>query len=204
MRGVAPLRWLTIARRRHQFIAVQIAFAHVQRIQSKMAGNVANDHFDHDNALRAAKPPERRVALRIGFAAVGRNVHVLQKVGVVGVEDRAVSHRARQVSAEAAIHSHQQFQPGDAAAVVKTNAVVISKRVAFAGDHEVLVTVQPHFYRAPELVGCHCGPNCQMASLRFLAAKTAAHASAFDAHRMNVNPQCMRHPVLRFGRVLGA
>ena len=50
----------------------------------------------------------------------------------------------------------------------------------------------------------HRSPHRYMAGLSFFAAKTAAHAATFHSHRMVVQTQRMRHPVLHFARVLGA
>ena len=73
---------------------VQIALANVQRVHTQHACDIAHDAFNHDHALRAAKAAKSGVALGVGFQAVGRNVNVLQKVGVVGMENGAVRHRA--------------------------------------------------------------------------------------------------------------
>ena len=85
MGGVAPR--LAIGRR---LLAVQVALAHGQRVQPEPARNVAHDGLDHHHALGPAKAPKRRVALGVELAAVGGNGHIFQKVGVIGVEDRAV------------------------------------------------------------------------------------------------------------------
>ena len=76
--------------------------------------------------------------------------------------------------------------------------------MAFAGDHEVVVAVEPQFDRRFELVRGHRGPHCHMAGLRFFAAKATAHAPAFHPHRVVAQAQRMRHPVLHLARVLGA
>ena len=131
-------------------------------------------------------------------------MHVFQKVGVVHVEYGAVGHRARQIGAEAAVHRHLQLQPLDAPRVVKAHGVVVGKGVALAGDQEVVVPVQPQFDGFFELVGRHRRPHRQVARLRFLAAKAAAHAPALDPHRVVVNAQGVRHPVLCLAGVLGA
>ena len=74
--------------------AVQVAPAHVERVQPERAGNVAQNGFCHDHALRSAEAAKRGVALGVGFQAQRCDVNVLQKIGVVHVEDGAVGHRA--------------------------------------------------------------------------------------------------------------
>jgi hypothetical protein len=71
--------------------------------------------------------------------------------------------------------------------------------MALAGDHEVVVAVQPQLDRARSLCGGHGGPHRHVAGLGFLAAESAAHAPAFDAHGMVVQPsacatQCCTSP----------
>ena len=58
------------------FVAVQVGQAHGQRVQPEVAGDVAEDGFGDDHALRAAKAAKSRVALRVGFAAVRGDGHV--------------------------------------------------------------------------------------------------------------------------------
>jgi hypothetical protein len=100
--------------------------------------------------------------------------------------------------------SHLQLQARDAAGVVKAHVVVVGERVALAGDHEVVVAVQPQLDRAAELVARPRGPHGQVAGLRLLAAEAAAHAPALHPHRVVVDAQRVRHPVLHLAGVLGA
>ena len=95
-------------------------------------------------------------------------------------------------------------QAGDAPGVIKTDAVIVSKRVAFAGDHEVLIPVQSQFDRAAQLARGHTGPYRHMPGLGFFTTKAAAHAPALDFDGVVVNPQGVRYPVLYFAGVLGA
>ena len=199
MRGVAFA--CAIGKR---LFAVEIAQAHIERVQFQPTRDVAHDGLDQDDALWAAKAAKGGVALRVGLAAVGGNLHMLQVIGVVAVEDGAVRHRAGQVGAPAAVGGHHQLQGGEAPAVVKTCGVLVFKRMALAGDHEVVVAVQPQFDGAAEFFGCHRRPYRQMAGLGFLATKTAAHAAAFDAHRVVVDSQRVRHPMLHLAGMLGA
>ena len=185
-------------------VAVQIAQAHIQGVLAQRAGDVAHDGFNQDHALRAAKAAKGGVALGVGFAAVGGDLHVLQKVRVVAVKNCAVGHRAGEVGAKAAVHRHVQLQAVQAPAVVVAHGVVAHHGVALAGNHEVVVAVQAQLdWRARDM-GRYCGPHGHMAGLRFFAAKAAAHAPALHLHRVVVQTQGVRHPVLHFGRVLCA
>ncbi len=199
MGGVAPLVGAC-----NGLIAVEVAHAHIQRVHLQGTGDVAHHRLNQHHALRAAEATEGGVALGVGFAAVGGDVHILQVVGVVGVEDGAVRHRAGQVGTEAAVDRHLQFQGGQAAGVVKAHAVFIRKGVALAGDHEVVVPVQPQLHGAAVFGRRNGRPHGQMAGLRFLAAEAATHAPAFHLDGVVVDAQSVAHPVLHFAGVLGA
>ena len=129
---------------------------------------------------------------------------MLQKIRVVGVEDRAVGHRAAEVGAEAAVHQLRHLQAQNPAAVVKADVVVVTEGMALAGHHEVVITVQPQLHRPPQFARGQRRPHRQVPGLRLFAAKAPAHAAADHAHRMQRNIQRMRHPVLHLAGVLGA
>jgi hypothetical protein len=90
-----------------------------------------------------------------------------------------------------------------AALVVVAGLDVDDKAVAPAGDHEVVVAVQPQLDRALQPLRRHRGDAGDGRRLRFLAAEAAAHAPAFHAHRMGRPPQRMRHHGLHLAGVLG-
>ena len=169
-----------------------------------MAGDVTQNGLNDDHALGPAKAAKGRVALRVELAAVGRDGHIFKKVRVVGMKDRAVCHRAGQVGAEAAVRSHHQLQAVQATSVVKACGVLIGKRVAFTGNHEVVVAVQAQFDGAFQFMSCHGRPHRQVPGLRLLTTKCAAHAPTFHTHCVVVQPQRVCHPVLHFAGVLRA
>ncbi|MPM91868.1 hypothetical protein SDC9_139002 [bioreactor metagenome] len=76
--------------------------------------------------------------------------------------------------------------------------------MALAGDHEVIVAIQPQLHRTPRFLRGNGGPHGQVAGLRFLAAKATAHAPTFHAHGVVRQSQSMRDPVLHLTRMLGA
>ena len=75
-------------------LAIEVGQTHGECIPPQRAGNVAQNGFDHDHALRATKAAKRRVALRVRLAAVRGDFYVAQVIGVVGVEHRTVGHGA--------------------------------------------------------------------------------------------------------------
>ena len=76
--------------------------------------------------------------------------------------------------------------------------------MAFAGDQEVIVSVQPQLDGALEFVRCYGCPHGHVPGLRFLAAKAAAHSAALHPHCVVVKAKGMRHPVLHLAGVLRA
>ena len=75
--------------------------------------------------------------------------------------------------------------------------------MALAGDNHVVVTIEAKLHCLPGLERGNRGESGKQCGLRFLAAETAAHAPAFDAHLMAGATERVRYDVLHLGRVLG-
>ncbi len=74
--------------------------------------------------------------------------------------------------------------------------------MALAGQHEIVVAVQPDLARPAGHARRQRGQGRPGARLAFLAAETAAHASGFDGDEGVRNAKNARHDVLRFRRIL--
>ena len=74
--------------------------------------------------------------------------------------------------------------------------------MALAGDDHVVITIQAQLDGTPGLEGSDGRERGEQGRLRFLAAKTAAHAPAFDLHPVARAAERMRDDVLDFGRML--
>ena len=120
------------------------------------------------------------------------------------MEQGAVRHRAREVGAEAAVDGHFQLQRQQAPAGVEASAVAVVEGMTFAGDAEIVVALQAQLDRAARFVRRQRGPHGQVPGLGFLAAKATPHAPAFHPHRVLLQPERVRHPVLHFAGMLGA
>ena len=68
---------------------------HRDRIMAKVMGDVIDDTFDPQNALRPAEPAIGRGRLHVGFQAVGRNPRMGQQIGVIRMQHGTVCHRQR-------------------------------------------------------------------------------------------------------------
>ena len=120
------------------------------------------------------------------------------------MKNRTIGHRTAEVGAKAAVHGHRELESAQQALIVEADLVAEFEGMSLAGNQKVVVTVEPKLDRASEFVRRHRCPDGDMASLRFLAAKAAAHASALDAHRVAAKAQRMGDPVLDLAGVLRA
>ena len=50
------------------------------------------------------------------------------------------------------------------------------KRMAMAGEHHVLIAIEPYPHRSTGVMRCECCERCGRSGLRFLPAETTAHA----------------------------
>jgi hypothetical protein len=150
-------------------------------------------------------PPKPRKAVldTVWVSPQAQDGHRVQVVGVVGVEDGPVVHRARQVGREAAAGGQQQAQAEDLPAIVKPRLVLDVEVVALAGDAHVVVPVEAQLDGLAAAHGQHRGDAGDLGGLALLAAEAAAHAPAFGDHLMHPPAQGVGHHVLHLGGVLG-
>ncbi len=59
------------------------------------------------------------------------------------MKDRPISHRPAQISAKTAIHGHSDLQALNQSGGIEANLIAVMKGMAFAGDHEVVITIKP-------------------------------------------------------------
>ena len=88
--------------------------------------------------------------------------------------------------------------------MIKANPIAVMKRMAFSGDHEVIIAIEPQLHRGIAKHRCNRSPDRRLTRLGFLSAESAAHASALDSDRMILNAQGMGYPVLHLAGMLGA
>ncbi len=158
--------------------------------------------FHHQRALRSAETAERRVRLRVGAAAERGDIDVLQVIRVVEVTDGARGHRARQIRRITRAQRHFHTRALQAAVVIETGFVGVDRVVAFAGDHEVVVTIRTQFHRPMQQMRSQRSDARKDARLRFLAAKSAAHPPAFADDVVRRPVEHMRDQMLHFARML--
>jgi hypothetical protein len=139
----------------------------------------------------------------MGEPAQAQDIHRVQIVGIVGVEDGPVVHRPGQVGGEAAAGGQQQAQAEDLPAIIKPGLVLDVEIMALAGDAHVVIPVQAQLDGLAAAHGQHRGDAGDLRRLALLAAKAAAHAPAFGDHLMHPPAQGVGHHVLHLGGVLG-
>ena len=164
-----------VARGVNRTVAIKIQLAHVERVFAQLAGDAVDDVFHHNCALRTAEPAERCVGLGIGFGGHCVNINIAQVVGAVHMAQRARGNGTGQVRRKTGAHHHVDPRRKNQPIVVESDIVFVMKAMAFAGDHHVVVAIQPQLYGPVELARrdrCHAG---EQGRLGFLAAKSTPH-----------------------------
>lgn len=69
--------------------------------------------------------------------------------------ERAGHHRRRQIGRVAGARDHGHLGTQDAAAIVIANVVLVPKAMAAAGDHEIIVTIEPQLDGPTQLARRH-------------------------------------------------
>ena len=119
------------------------------------------------------------------------------------MKKRPIGHRPRKVGGKAGACREIRFHRQDVALIGETDFIFGEKIVPLSGHHHIFVTVGPKLDGAVELLGskrCEC---CELISLGFLTAETAAHAACEDGHRMDRDLQDIGDHMLDFARMLG-
>jgi len=103
----------------------------------------------------------------------------------------------------AGARDHRDLGAEDAALVVVADLGLVGETMAAAGDQEVVVAVDAQLDRPLQPRRRHRRDAGEQRRLRLLAAEAAAHAPAFDLHRVRGPAQRLRNQVLHLARVLG-
>ncbi len=105
--------------------------------------------LDPHHALRPAEAAEGGGGLGVGLPAVALDPHMVEQIGVVGMQHRPVRHRQRQVLRPAAAGVLHELDAEKPALGIRPGAVVDAEVVALAGHHHVVVAVVAHLGRPP-------------------------------------------------------
>ncbi len=154
---------------------VEVAPAHLQRIEAAREGHLLDHPFRRHHALRAAEAPEGRVRDRVGAVGPRGQVDGGVVVAIVGVEQGAVGDRPREVGCPAAAGGEGHVDGVDPAVLVEADRVVAFDIVALAGDDHVVVAVRPNLGRAPRRLGHQRRDAGKEVRLALLAAEAPAH-----------------------------
>ena len=172
---------LTILRYVSLLIPVNIFEPNIQRISADRFRNSLNDVFHTSHALRPTEPAKRSVGRKVGPADLSVDFDVVNVISVLGVQQRSLHHRRRQISRGATIGIEIDFHSRDLASGIETNAPATEIRMSPAGHMHVSVFV----------VDNPCSLTCFRSDQRnhqrrndglsFFTTKRAAHPFA-DAH----------------------
>jgi hypothetical protein len=77
--------------------AVEVALAHLQRVEADRIGNLLHHPLADHHALRAAEAAKGSVRYGVGLQRKRAQLDRRQPVAVVGMEQAAVGHWAREV-----------------------------------------------------------------------------------------------------------
>jgi hypothetical protein len=146
-------------------------------------GDVGNDRFDGENALRAAEATESCVRDGVSLAGQAYNFDVRQPVGIISVAERAGEDGAGEIGNVAAFQGNFHVEREDAAFVVIAGGEFCGHVVALAGEDHVDVTRQAQTDGSARFMGADCGHAGDERGLAFLAAEGTAHTADFNGDR---------------------
>ena len=181
---------------------VEIGLAHVERIEAALARDAVDHALDREHALWTAEAAKGGVGDGVGLQAARGDAYGLQPIGVGGVEHRAVDDAEREVGRAAAARVQHDFVDADPPGIVVADAPVGAKIVALAGQHEIVVAVEPDLAGRAGDLGAERGDRRPGAGLALLAAEAAAHPPRLDADERVGNAEDPRDDMLHLGRVL--
>ena len=157
--------------------AVEIGFAHVERIEAELPGDDVDHALDRHHALRAAEAAERGIRHGIGLDAARIDFELGQEIGVVGVEHGAIDDADAEIGGASAARVEIEIDGADAAVGFVADRIIDCEIVPLAGHDHVGVAVEPEL-AGPAGYARRQGRNHRpLRRLRFLAAETAAHAA---------------------------
>jgi hypothetical protein len=182
---------------------VEVAPAQGLRVEAEQWRTPPEDVLDHEHALWAAEAAEGglRGLVRLRDPAV--HPHVRDPVGVVDVAEGPGQHRLGQVEAPAAVRRQGCVEGLEPAVAVEADPPLRVEPVPLARHRHVLVAAEPQPDR-PTGDGTERGDGGEAVGLHLLAAEAAPHPQALDGHLVAVQPEDVRHDLLRLGRVLRA
>ena len=203
LQGDVVLDLLVVGRDVALGLAVEVALADVQRVLAGGEGDLLDQALAPEHALRPAEAAEGRVGDGVGLQRLRGQVHRRIEVAVVGVEQRPVGDRAREVGGPAAARGIGHLHRLDRARLVEAGLVVDQEVVALAGDDHVVVAVGPELRRPAGRLGDQGRDHGEEAALALLAAEGPTHAPDLDRDRARGHAQHLGHHVLDLAGMLG-
>ena len=149
-----------------------------------MTCNLVDDSLNAKHRLGSAEPPKCSIRYGIGPTQSCRCNDILQKIGIVNVQQRTVVDWQRQVCRIAAPRCHIDLEAANSAAGAKPDFVFKQKIMPFPGCQHVDIPVEPEFCRSPCLFSDDCRNTGPLRRLCLLASERATHASHFHRHRV--------------------
>ena len=139
-------------------------------------GDPRHNFLDHEHALRPAKSAKRRVRRHVRLRDPTREAHRGNEVRVVQVKQRTVTDRLRKIHRPPAVGNEFHLRAEQAALAIVADLKLRPKRMPLSRERHVDITVQLPTHGPSGLQRRERDDRRRTVALRFLAAKTAAHA----------------------------
>ena len=194
---------LTIGCRVALFSPVPVDIAHLVDVETEVAGDMLNDRFDGEHALRSTESTECRIGHRVGSAGIAARGDVLQEVAIVDMAHGAGENRRTQIGDIACPQGDRDVDTLDPASGIESCCVAEETVMAFACDDHVGIPSEPELCRPSSPCGHERGDRSDDRSLALLAAEAAAHPPHLDRDGRNREAENRRDGVLDFRWMLG-
>ena len=182
--------------------AVQIRFAHGERVFAERTRDVVDHLLDTQHALRSAETAERGVRHGVRFAAKRLDRHILQVITVIAVKHRAIVDGARQIDRVPATARQREAHAENAPVVIEADVILGDEVMPLSGDPHIVVAIHAQLHRPLRFLRKQRRDACEESRLTFLAAERAAHAPALDDDILRRDIQCMGNLMLVLARIL--
>ena len=195
--------FLTVmCRVRFAVAAIKIFRAHNFRRKPELARDAIDDLLDHQHSLRSAESAKRRVRSEIRFRHEAAALHVRDVIAVIEMKHGAIRHGPRQIERPAAVRIDVDLGRLQKTFPIVTDAELRQKRMAFPGDHHVLVAIETDADFASGFCGGEGRQRGEHGRLRLFPAEAAAHSRALHDHAVHPQIKQVGDDVLHFRRML--
>ncbi|MNU71000.1 hypothetical protein D3C71_604210 [compost metagenome] len=184
-------------------LSIKVQLADFERILADRIGDLLDDPFPAEQALRPTEAAKGCVGDGMGLQRLRGEAHMRVEIATVCMKEGAVGDRTGEIGGITATRGIGRVDRMDTAFLVEGDVVIDAEIVPLAGDRHIFIAVRAEFYRPVQFLRRDGGESRKLVALGFLAAEAATHAPGFDLNRVIGNAEHMRHHVLNLARMLG-